>query len=186
MSKPKPCPAAPGPLEGYAARFDDLFTHVAQRRGFRDYLAGLLAPRDRNKTLTALAGAEPVAGAGHRAGQRLQVFLSESRGGPEKGKNRRLRLLAAEPATPPARGAGVRVGAALSPRRGPGASGRGAHPRVEAAGAVSGPGPEDPGDGRAGPRPFRAGHAETWYAAAAPRGGGGPDGARRLVAATAD
>jgi hypothetical protein len=25
MTKPKPCPAAPGPLEGYAARFDDLF-----------------------------------------------------------------------------------------------------------------------------------------------------------------
>jgi hypothetical protein len=25
---------------------------VAQRRGFREYLAGLLAPRERNKTLT--------------------------------------------------------------------------------------------------------------------------------------
>jgi hypothetical protein len=35
---------------------------VAQRRGFRQYLAGLLAPRERNKTLTALAGAEPVTG----------------------------------------------------------------------------------------------------------------------------
>ena len=42
MTKPKSCPPAPGPLEGYAARFDDLFTHVAQRRGFREYLAGLL------------------------------------------------------------------------------------------------------------------------------------------------
>ena len=59
--------------------FDDLFTHVAQRRGFREYLAGLLAPRDRNKTLTALAGAEPVTGAQHPAVQRLQFFLSESR-----------------------------------------------------------------------------------------------------------
>ena len=48
-----------GPLEGYAARFDDLFRRLAQRRGFREYLAGLLTPRDRNKTLTALAGAEP-------------------------------------------------------------------------------------------------------------------------------
>jgi len=54
------CPPAPGPLEEYAARFDDLFTHAAQRRGFRDYLAGLLLPRDRNKTLTGLAGSEPV------------------------------------------------------------------------------------------------------------------------------
>src|SRR5436189_4863957 len=84
MTKPKSCPPAPGPLEGYAARFDDLFTHVAQRRGFREYLAGLLAPRDRNKTLTALAGAEPVAGAGHRSVQRLQFLLSESRWDPER------------------------------------------------------------------------------------------------------
>ena len=44
MSARRPCPAAPGPLEGYATRFDDLFTRVAQRRGFREYLAGLLAP----------------------------------------------------------------------------------------------------------------------------------------------
>ena len=78
------CPAAPGPLEEYAARFDDLFGRLAQRRGFREYLAGLLAPRDRNKTLTALAGAEPVAGAQHPAVQRLQFFLSESRWDPEQ------------------------------------------------------------------------------------------------------
>ena len=58
MTRRLPCPAAPGPLEDYAARFDDLFGSLAQRRGFREYLAGLLAPRDRNKTLTALAGAE--------------------------------------------------------------------------------------------------------------------------------
>ena len=57
---------------------------LAQRRGFREYLAGLLAPRDRNKTLTALAGAEPVAGAQHPAVQRLQFFLSESRWDPER------------------------------------------------------------------------------------------------------
>src|SRR3989475_7272029 len=104
MTKPKPCPPAPGPLEGYAARFDDLFTHVAQRQGFRDYLAGLLAPRDRNKTLTALAGAEPVAGAQHPAVQRLQFFLSESRWEPEKVNARRLELLAADPATAPHEG----------------------------------------------------------------------------------
>jgi hypothetical protein len=57
MTRRVPCPPAPGPLEGYAARFDDLFGSLAQRRGFREYLAGLLGPRDRNKTLTALAGA---------------------------------------------------------------------------------------------------------------------------------
>jgi SRSO17 transposase len=104
MTKPKPCPPAPGPLEGYAARFDDLFTHVAQRRGFREYLAGLLVPRDRNKTLTALAGAEPVTGAGHPAVQRLQFFLSESGWDPEAVNAHRLELLAADPATAPHEG----------------------------------------------------------------------------------
>src|SRR5260221_10714758 len=101
MTRRLPCPAAPGPLEGYAARFDDLFGSLAQRRGFREYLAGLLAPRDRNKTLTALAGAEPVTGAGPPAGQRLEVFLSESRGGPEGGKYPPAALVAAGPAAPP-------------------------------------------------------------------------------------
>ena len=101
MTARRPCPAAPGPLEGYAARFDDLFGSLAQRRGFREYLAGLLAPRDRNKTLTALAGAEPVAGAQHAAVQRLQFFLSESRWDPERVSARRLELLRADPATAP-------------------------------------------------------------------------------------
>src|SRR2546429_132241 len=104
MTGRRPCPAAPGPLEGYAARFDDLFTRVAQRRGFREYLAGLLAPRDRNKTLTALAGAEPVTGAQHPAVQRLQFFLSESRWDAGQVNARRLELLRADPATAPHRG----------------------------------------------------------------------------------
>ena len=108
MTRPRPCPAAPGPLEGYAARFDDLFTRVAQRRGFREYLAGLLAPRDRNKTLTALAGAEPVTGAQHPAVQRLQFFLSESRWDADRVNARRLELLLADPATGP-HGGGVLV-----------------------------------------------------------------------------
>src|SRR5438445_10799120 len=101
MTKPNTCPPAPGPLEGDAARFDDLFTRVTQRRGFREYLAGLLAPRDRNKTLTALAGAEPAAGAQHPAVQRLQFFLSESRWDPGKADARRLELLLSDPVTAP-------------------------------------------------------------------------------------
>ena len=101
MTGRRPCPVAPGPLEEYAARFDDLFGRLAQRRGFREYLAGLLAPRERNKTLTALAGAEPVTGAQHPAVQRLQFFLSESRWDPERVNDRRLELLAADPATAP-------------------------------------------------------------------------------------
>src|SRR3989441_10194601 len=101
MTRRAPCPAAPGRLEGYAARFDDLFGSLAQRRGFREYLAGLLAPRERNKTLTALAGAEPVVGAQHPAVQRLQFFLSESTWDAEAVNARRLELLLADPATAP-------------------------------------------------------------------------------------
>src|SRR5260370_2516353 len=100
-------PVAPGPLEGYGARLDDRFGSGGQRGGFREYLAGLLAPRDRNKTLTALAGAEPVTGAGHAAVQRLQFFLSESRWDPEQVNSRRLELLLAGPATAPHDGGGL-------------------------------------------------------------------------------
>jgi SRSO17 transposase len=88
-------------LEGYAASFDGLFASLAQRRGFREYLAGLLLPRERNKTLTALVGAEPVAGAGAAAVQRLQFFVSESGWDAERVNARRLELLAADPATAP-------------------------------------------------------------------------------------
>ncbi len=81
---------------------------MAQRRGFREYLAGLLAPRDRNKTLTALAGAEPVTGSKLAAVQRLQFFLSESVWDPEAVNALRLELLRAGPATAP-HGGGVLV-----------------------------------------------------------------------------
>ncbi|WP_331772842.1 hypothetical protein OG948_56275 (plasmid) [Embleya sp. NBC_00888] len=64
--------------EAYAARFDDLVSALAQRRGFREYPAGLLLPRDRNKTPTCLAGAEPVVGARHPAVRRPQFLLSQS------------------------------------------------------------------------------------------------------------
>src|SRR4029450_10283335 len=101
MMKRAPCPPAPGPLEGYAARFDDLFSKVAQRRAFRAYLHGLLLPRERNKTLTALAGTEPVIGAQAPPAQRLQWFLSESAWDVAAITARRLELLLGDPATAP-------------------------------------------------------------------------------------
>src|SRR5207247_11328045 len=105
MTRRRPCPAAPGPLEGYAARFDDLFGSLAQRRGFREYLAGLLAPRDRHKTLTVLAGAAPGTGAQHTAVQRLQFFLSEARGDADRVSSLRPGMLLTHPATRPNVGA---------------------------------------------------------------------------------
>jgi SRSO17 transposase len=101
MTKRQPCPPAPGPLEDYAAQFDPLWGSLAQRRGFRAYLQGLLLPRDRNKTLTCLAGAEPVVGAQQGAVQGLQFFLSESPWDHEAVNQRRVELLVADPATRP-------------------------------------------------------------------------------------
>lgn len=101
MTVRHPCPEAPGPLEAYAQRFDDGFGTLAQRRAFRAYLQGLLLPRDRNKTLTALAETEPVVGAQHPAAQQLQYFLSEATWDAAALNARRLAGLLADPATRP-------------------------------------------------------------------------------------
>lgn len=92
MTRRLPVRPAPGPLEDYAARFDDLFGARAQREGFRRYLEGLLLPAERNKTLTALANTEPVAGAQRKEAQSLQWFLSESAWEPREVNERRLEL----------------------------------------------------------------------------------------------
>ena len=85
-----------GQHQSCAQRFDPLFSILAQRRGFRDYLQGLLLPRDPNKTL---AGAEPIAGDQHRD-QRLQWwFLTESSWDHEVVSDRRVRLWCEDPAT---------------------------------------------------------------------------------------
>jgi hypothetical protein len=101
MTKRLACPPAPGPLEDYAAGFDALLARLAQRRGLRAYLQGLLLPRDRNKTMTALAGAEPVVGAQHAAVQGLQWFVTESSWDHQQVNQRRVELLVADPATAP-------------------------------------------------------------------------------------
>ena len=101
MTERRPCPPAPGPLEAYAGQFDPLFGTLGQRRNFREYLQGLLLPRERNKTLTALAGAEPIVAAQAGAVQRLQFFLSESAWDAEAVNTQRLSLLLSDPATAP-------------------------------------------------------------------------------------
>ena len=93
--------AVPMPLEQYAQGFDGLFhTHI-QRRRFREYVAGLLLPRDRNKTLTALVGAEPIAQAPTAPEQQLQFFLSESDWDAEAVTTRRIAVLRADASTTP-------------------------------------------------------------------------------------
>lgn len=94
--EPVPVPA---PLERYACVYDDLFRTRIQRQRFREYVAGLLLPRDRNKTLTALVGAEPIAQAQTAPVQQLQFFLSESVWDAEAVNTRRIARLQAETET---------------------------------------------------------------------------------------
>jgi hypothetical protein len=101
MTRRYPVSPAPGSLEDYAECFDDLFCARAQRHGFRRYLEGLLLPAERNKTLTALANTEPVAGAQRKEAQSLQWFLSESRWDPKEVNARRLEVLREAPRTAP-------------------------------------------------------------------------------------
>jgi SRSO17 transposase len=116
MTERLPCPPAPGPLEAYATEFDDRLGTLAQRRGFREYLQGLLWPRDRHKTWTGLVGTEPVVGAQAPAVQRLRFFLSESPWDAEAINRRRLELLIADPASAP-HAAGVLVSDASGDRK---------------------------------------------------------------------
>jgi hypothetical protein len=82
--------------------------------------------------------------------------------------------------------AGLPFVMALKPRRGTWAYGPDAHTPVDAACDLAWDGPEDPGDWRPVTRTFRDGSTQTWWAADARLGWWGPDGARRLVVATAD
>lgn len=109
MTKRLPAAPAPGPLEDYAVRFDDLFDTLAQRRAFRRYLEGLLLPAERNKTLTALANTEPVVGAQRKEAQGLQWFLSESTWDPEEVNRRRLEIMLEDPRTAPTEGGALVV-----------------------------------------------------------------------------
>lgn len=101
MTKRVPVESAPGPLEDYAAHFDDLFSKRAQREGFRRYLEGLLLAEERNKTLTALANTEPVVGAQRKEAQSLQWFLTESTWDPEEINRRRVELILEDSQTAP-------------------------------------------------------------------------------------
>jgi hypothetical protein len=109
MTKRLPAEPAPGPLEGYAARFDDLLDTLAGREAFRRYLEGLLLPAERNKTSTALANTEPVVGAQRKEAQGLQWFLSESSWSPEEVNRRRMEILLEEPRTSPTSGGALVV-----------------------------------------------------------------------------
>ncbi len=101
MTKRRSAPPAPAPLEAYCQQFDPLFGKLNQREAFRSYLAGLLLPAERNKTLTALANTEPGVGAQRSSAQKLQWFLSESTWDWRAVNEQRVALLRADALTAP-------------------------------------------------------------------------------------
>jgi SRSO17 transposase len=103
VTKRKPVEPAPGPLEDYAARFDDLLAHRAQRQGFRRYVEGLLMPEERatRRLRPWPKHREPVAGAQRKEAQSLQWFLTESGWDPEEVNRRRVELMLEDPKTAP-------------------------------------------------------------------------------------
>src|SRR5215211_5586123 len=109
MTRRQPADPAPGPLEEYAARFDELFATLAQRQAFRRYLEGLLLPTERNKTLTALANTEPFLGAQRKEAQGLQWFLSESSWSAEGVNRRRVEIMLEDQRTAPQAGGALVV-----------------------------------------------------------------------------
>ena len=95
-------------MEDFVVQFDDVFRTIAQRRGFRTYLQGLLSRRESVKSLATLAGSKSHSGASAASMQRLQYFLCESVWDTDRLAARRLELLAAARMVPPGR-AGILV-----------------------------------------------------------------------------
>jgi hypothetical protein len=74
MRRPrKPTPPTTEAIDMFCAAFDDLFGRYEERRALRQYLIGLLLPREHNKTLVELASIVP--GANRQA---LHHFLHDA------------------------------------------------------------------------------------------------------------
>src|SRR5260370_40619362 len=69
----KPTPPTTAAIDQFCSHFDHLFARYEERRALRQYLIGLLLPREHNKTLVELAALVP--GADRQA---LNHFLVEA------------------------------------------------------------------------------------------------------------
>ena len=92
----KPTAPTAEAVDAFCARFDALFGRLAERTALRQYLIGLLLPREHNKTLTVLAALVPGADR-----QRLHHFLHDAPWDQEALNRRRLEVWREHPALGP-------------------------------------------------------------------------------------
>jgi SRSO17 transposase len=83
-------------IDAFCVRFDDLFARYEERRALRQYLIGLLLPREHNKTLVELAAIVPGA-----RRQALHHFMHDAPWDAEALNRRRLHVWQAHPSLGP-------------------------------------------------------------------------------------
>src|SRR5215467_15794437 len=100
-------------IDHFCAHFDDLFARFAERTALRQYLIGLLLPREHNKTLVELGAIVP--GANRQA---LHHFMHDSPWDLEALHRRRLARWQAHPYLGPHAGGVLIVDETGDPKRG--------------------------------------------------------------------
>ncbi|HEV8191045.1 MAG TPA: IS701 family transposase [Ktedonobacterales bacterium] len=88
----KPTPPTTEAIDQFCAQFDDLFARYEERQALRQYLIGLLLPREHNKTLVELASIVPGA-----RRQSLHHFLHDAPWDAEALNQRRLEIWQSHP-----------------------------------------------------------------------------------------
>ncbi len=112
-TKRKPTVPTTEAIDQFCAAFDDLFARYEERTGLREYLIGLLLPREHNKTLVELGAIVP--GANRQA---LHHFMHDAPWDAEALNRRRLERWKAHPYLGPHAGGVLIVDETGDPKRG--------------------------------------------------------------------
>ncbi len=109
----KPTPPTTEAIDQFCAAFDDLFCRSQERGAFRQYLIGLLLPREHNKTIVEVAAIVPGA-----KRQSLHHFLHDAPWDADALNRRRLERWKAHPYLGPHAGGVLIVDETGDPKRG--------------------------------------------------------------------
>ena len=109
----KPTAPTTEAIDGFCTLFDDLFCRSQERAAFRQYLIGLLLPREHNKTVVELAAIVPGADR-----QGLHHFLHDAPSDAEALNRRRLERWQTHPVLDPHAGGVLMVDETGDPKRG--------------------------------------------------------------------